>query len=137
MLLMNQFEWIIGCRFQCFVRREYDWVLRLTNDVNIGISCLWRLLESDRIRFTSEDEGHQFGLPAPIDAAREVNHRLMGAVVNGVQLRPKLLDCEIQFSTGHIFQIIPNSSGYEAWEVCHGKRRFIAIGGGELAVFDH
>ncbi len=99
------------------------------------MACLWRLVEAGRIRFTSEDDGQQFGLPAPVDAASEVNGRLVGAAVEAVQLRKGLLDLELRFSTGHSLQVIPDSSGYEAWQVSRGNRQFIAGGGGELAVF--
>ena len=132
---MNELAWLVGHRFQSLARREYDWVAAFDNDASLVVACLWRLVESGRIRFTSEDEGQQFGLPAPIDAAAEVNGRLADATVEAVDLREGLLDLELRFSTGHLLQIIPDSSGYEAWNVGSGNRQFIAIGGGELAIF--
>jgi hypothetical protein len=81
------------------------------------------------------DDGHRFGLPAPVDAASEINDRLSGAKVEAVELRSGLLDLELRFNTGHVFQVIPTSAGYEAWEACCGNKTFIAVGGGELAVF--
>jgi hypothetical protein len=92
-------------------------------------------VESDRIRITSEDDGQKFGLPEPLEAAAEANRRLTGATVEAIELRSGLLDLELRFSTGHSLQILPDSSGYEAWHVCCGNRQFIAVGGGELAVF--
>jgi hypothetical protein len=132
---MNELAWLVGHRFQSLTRREYDWVVALDKDASLVIACLWRLVESGRIRCTSEDDGQQFGLPAPVDAAAEVNFRLAGAAVEAVELRQGLLDLELRFSTGHLLQIIPDSSGYEAWNVCCGNRQFIAVGGGELATF--
>ena len=131
---INELAWLVGHRLQSFARREYDWVVAFDKDASLVVACLWRLVESGRIRFTSEDEGQQFGLPAPVDPAAEVNDRLSGAVVEAVELRQGLLDLELRFSTGHLLQIIPDSSGYEAWNVCSGNRQFIAIGGGELAI---
>ncbi len=133
---MSEFAWLIGHRFQSLTRREYDWVLALDNDTSIVIECLWRLIEAGRIRFTSEDEGQKFGLPAPVDAAAEVNHRLNGASVGAVELQEGILDLELQFSTGHRFQIIPNSSGYEAWNLSRPNSLFIAVGGGELTIIE-
>jgi Family of unknown function (DUF6188) len=132
---MNELAWLVGHRLQSFARREYDWVVTFDKDASLVVACLWRLVESGRIRFTSADDGHQFGLPAPVDAVAEVNGRLAGATVEAVELRQGLLDLELRFSTGHLLQIIPESSGYEAWNVCSGNSQFIAVGGGDLAVF--
>jgi hypothetical protein len=132
---MNQLDWLVGHRFQLFTRREHDWIVTFDNDVSIVVDCLWRLVESDRILITGEDNGQKFGLPEPLDSAAEVNHRLMGAVVEATELRSGILDLELRFSTGHSLQILPNSSGYEAWNLACGNRLFIAVGGGELAVF--
>jgi hypothetical protein len=132
---MNELAWLAGHRFQSLARREYDWVVGFDKDASLVVSCLWRLVESGRIRFTSQDDGHWFGLPAPVDAVAEVSHRLVGAAVEAVELREGLLDLELRFSTGHLLQLIPDSSGYEAWQASSGDRQFIAVGGGELAIF--
>lgn len=132
---MNELQWPVGQRFQSLARREYDWVVAFDSGASLVVACLWRLVEGGRIRFTSADDGHQFGLPAPVDAAAEVNARLAGAAVEAVELRAGLLDLELRFDTGHWLQIIPDSSGYEAWHLGIGNRVFIAVGGGELAIF--
>jgi len=131
---MNELAWLVGHRLQSFTRREFDWAVTFDNDASLVVSCLWRLVESGRIRFTSEDDGQQFGLPAPVKAASEVNDRLAGATVEAVELRTALLDVELRFSTGHVLQLIPSSSGYEAWTVSGGDRQITAVGGGRLAV---
>ena len=132
---LNELAWLAGHRLQSFARREYDWVVAFDENASLVVACLWRLVESGRIRFTSQDDGQQFGLPTPVDAAAEVNGRLAGATVEAVELRQGLLDLELRFSTGHLLQIIPDSAGYEAWNVCSGNRQFIAVGGGDLSVF--
>jgi hypothetical protein len=132
---MNELTWLVGHRFQSLTRRESDWVLSFDKDASIAVNCLWRLIESCRIRLTSEDDGHQFGLPAPVDAAAEVNSCLVGASVESVELRQGVLDLELRFSTGHVFQVIPTSAGYEAWDLSDGNKQYIAVGGGELAIF--
>ena len=132
---MNELAWVGGYRFQSLTRREYDWVVAFDNDASIVVACLWRLVESGRIRITSEDDGQKFGLPEPVESAAEINRRLTGATVEAIELRSGLLDLELRFSTGHSLQILPDSSGYEAWNVCCGNRQFIAVGGGDLAVF--
>lgn len=132
---MNELQQLVEQRFQSLTRREYDWVVTFDREASIVVACLWRLVESSHIRFTSADHGHQFGLPAPVDAAAEVTARLAGAAIEAVELREGLLDLELRFSTGHVLQMIPDSSGYEAWNLWIGNRQFIAVGGGELATF--
>jgi hypothetical protein len=132
---MSELAWLVGYRFHALTRREFDWVLEFDKDVSLVVACLWRLVEGGRIRFTSLDDGQQFGLPAPVDAAAEVNRRLAQASVEGEELRHGILDLDLQFSTGHVLQVIPDSSGYEAWNLCSRSGQFIAVGGGELISF--
>jgi Family of unknown function (DUF6188) len=132
---MNELAWLVGHRFQSLTLREFDWVPVFDHDVTLVIKCLWRLVEDGGIRFTSQDAGQRFGLPTAVDAAAEVNRRLAQARVEAVELRHGILDLELQFSTGHILHVIPDSSGYEAWTLCSGSRQYIAIGGGELTIF--
>jgi hypothetical protein len=132
---MNELAWLVGHSCQSLARREFDWVFGFDQDVHLVVACLWRLVEAGRIRVTSEDDGHQYGLPAPVDAAAEVNRRIALASVVAVGLREGTLDLELRFETGHIVQVIPVSSGYEAWSLCNGSCQFIAVGGGELATF--
>jgi hypothetical protein len=62
--------------------------------------------------------------------------RVAEAVVEAVDVRQGLLDLTVHFSTGHSLQIVPNSSGFEAWNLSNGHKQFIAVGGGELALLD-
>jgi hypothetical protein len=133
---MNQLAWLVGHSVHSLRRREFDWVLDFDKGVHLVIVCLWRLVEAGRIRVTSADDGHPFGLPAPVDAAAEVNCRLAKASVAAVELREGTLDLELRFDSRHSFQIIPDSSGYEAWDLSNGSSQFIAVGGGDLAIFD-
>ena len=100
------------------------------------MGCLWRLLEHGQIRFTSCDDGHKFGLPAPVDAAYEINVRLANAEIVSVEVREGTLDLTLGFRTGHALEIIPDSSGYESWDLCTKSVRFIATGGGKLVTLD-
>jgi hypothetical protein len=118
------------------LRREHDWVFAFDGEARLTTDSLWRLLEAGRIRVTSEDDGQQFGLPAPIVAADEVSRRVVGGSVESVDMRAGTLDLEFRFGTGHVLQVLPTSSGYEAWNVRGNSKLFIATGGGELAVFD-
>jgi Family of unknown function (DUF6188) len=131
---MKDLDWLVQHRFQSITRRECDWVFVFNNGVSLVVNCLWRLVEGGRIRLISQDEGQQFGLPAPVDAVAEINRRLASTSIEAVELREGLLDLDLHFSSGHILQIIPDSSGYEAWELSGSARQFIAVGGGELVI---
>lgn len=115
-------------RFQSIARRDYDWVVVFDREAAIVVHCLWRLLENGRIRVPSEDDGHQFGLPAPVDAAHEVTTCLDGASVQTVEVREGVSDLRLHFSSGHVFETLPDSLGYEAWDATNATDRFIGNG---------
>jgi hypothetical protein len=132
---MNHLNWLIGYRFQLLTQREHDWMFAFDRDTVLVAECLWRLIENGRIRLTSNDDGHRFGLPEPLDAAGEINSRLRNAEIEGVDLLDGTLDLSIHFATGHVIQLLPDSAGYEAWNISCINQQFIAVGGGELTIF--
>ncbi len=129
-------NWLVECRFRGVERREHDWVFTFEPEGALAAECLWRIIEGDRIRFTSADEGQLFGLPTPVDAAAEPRLLLTGASVTGVDLKAGTLDLRIMFNTGHVLELIPDSCGHEAWSASRPGRTYVATGGGELVVFD-
>lgn len=132
---MDSLNWLVKYCLKSLLRREHDWVFTFDGQAQLLVSCLWRLLEAGRIRFASQDDGQWFGLPASIDAAAELNSRIGHRAIELVMLRDQTLDLELQFDTGHVLQVIPDSSGYEAWEVLKADMSFSALGGGDLAYF--
>ena len=117
-------------------RREHEWLLMLDGDTQIVVGCLWRLLEAGRVRLTSQDHGQRFGLPDPVDAAGEAALRIAGHRISRAEVSAGTLDLDLHLDSGVVFQIIPDSSGFEAWQVCGPMGQVIATGGGELAVFN-
>lgn len=134
-LTLNQLDWLLKHRFVSAIRREFDWVFVLDGNANLVVECLWRLVEGNRICLTSLDDGQQFGLPTPVDATKLISSRLTNAEIEAVVLREGTLDLQLKFSNGQCLEIIPDSSGYEAWKLLGADRQFVAIGGGDLAVF--
>ncbi|MGD9634156.1 MAG: DUF6188 family protein [Pirellulales bacterium] len=132
---MNILDWLTKYRFENLERREHDWVFHFDAEAHLVVSCLWRLCEHGRICVTSQDDGHKFGLPMPVDAVAYVDERITDAVVTAVELRDRTLDLRIEFSSGHVLEVIPSSSGYEAWDLSRENQQFIAVGGGKLTVF--
>jgi len=132
---LNHLDWLLEHRFVAVSRRGHDWVFAFDGQASLVVQCLWRLVEGNRIRLTSLDDGQQFGLPAPVDATETINSRLGNAALLTLNLREGTLDLQLTFDTGHTLEIIPDSSGYEAWNVLGSDQQFIAIGGGDLAIF--
>jgi hypothetical protein len=133
---MDDLKWLVEHRFKEAIRYEYSWDFIFDGGAAIATECLWRLLESGRIRLTSEDNGQRFGMPNAIDAVLDVNRALAGANVLSVTLADTTLDLEIRFGTGHVLQVIPDSSGYEAWNARKPGWQCVAQGGGNLCVFN-
>ena len=131
---MGPIAWLAARRLQSLSRRENDWLFTFDGEAGLSVECLWRLLENGRVAVTGKDDGQQFGLPAPVDVAAEVNRRLGGAVVERVELREGTLDLELRFGGGRVLQLIPDSAGYEAWTAYDRSKRYLARGGGELAI---
>ena len=134
---MNQLDWLRQHRFVAVSHREHDWLFAFDGQANLVVGCLWRLVEGNRIRLTSLDDGQTFGLPAPVDATETINSRLENAVIVTVKIREGTLDLQLTFDTGHTLEIIPDSSGYEAWNLQGSDQQYIAVGGGDLAIFTH
>ena len=132
--IMNDLDWMVTHHFQEAIRYECDWAFAFDHGVCVTAACLWRLLDNGRIRVTSQDDGHRFGLPATVDCVFEVNKRLAGAICTAIRLLEGTLDLEIKFASEHVLQLIPDSSGYEAWSVSDKSRQYIAVGGGDLFV---
>ena len=148
---MDDLNWLAAHRFQEALRDDYSWTFVFDGEVRVNVGCLWRLLEEGSICTTSQDDGHKFGRLAAVDAALEVNQRLAastssrqagstssplgGVAVTSVVLRDGTLDLAFHFATGHVLQLIPESSGYEAWSVDSPTGQFVAAGGGNLATY--
>jgi hypothetical protein len=132
---LNQLDWLRQHRYLAAIQREHDWLFAFDGHANLVVECLWRLVSSDRIVLTSLDDGQQFGLPAPIDATEAINSRLENAVIESITIRQGTLDLKLTFDTGHILEVIPDSSGYEAWNLHSPDQQYIAVSGGDLSVF--
>jgi hypothetical protein len=109
------------------------WYFSFGPDAGISVECLWRILHHNRVVLTCEDHGHQFGLPAPIDAATKSTDLLASRHIAAVQLREATADILIEFSDGIRLEIIADSSGYESWQLRDPSgTEYFAQGGGQI-----
>jgi hypothetical protein len=129
---------LVGRRLVETKRREYDWTFRFEEPPafsHLDVSCPWRILIEGRIAFAGSDDGHKFGLPAPLNG-EEVTQRLLGQrVIERFSIRPDAGDLSIIFSGQAILEVVNMSSGYEGWQIGVPGMTVIGLGGGELAIY--
>lgn len=111
------------------------WLFTFSNGVSIQVESLWRLLDQSHIVLTSDDHAQKFGLPAPLDAVAEALRLIGTQTVAECTLRVNTLDLVLCFSRGHRLEILPTSSGYEAWQITVRGQHIVAVGGGKLASY--
>lgn len=97
-------------------RRDNDWVFEFGEDLGITAAALWRIRASNGLRLTSNDDGHQYGLPSPVDAEDWAKELLDGAVVQSVESDSSTADLTIRLSNDLSIELLTDSSGYESWQ---------------------
>ena len=103
---------------------------------HIGVECLWRVIKGGRVVLTREDHGQLFGLPTALDAVQRAAVLLSGVEVTAIQLREATADILIDFGGNLRLEVIPDSSGYESWQVyAPGGVCFVAQGGGQICTW--
>lgn len=112
----DQFKRAVVGRPMRILRREFDWVFEFGNGLALTVGTLWRFRDAGVIRLTSDDDGHQFALPAPLDVEKEVNRRLNRATIISIVDSDVMPDFLIRLSEGLAIDVIAQSSGYESWE---------------------
>ena len=113
---------------------ERQWNLVSDDEVYIH-TYFWRLVGTNHIVVTSDDHGHQFGWPEPVDAAAKFDATLAGAPITGVEVNSVTGDLTIFFSNHLRLEIPTFSAGYETWTL--GRKEtfgplFVGASGGIL-----
>ena len=108
-------------------KRECDWVIEFASRFVMAVGTLWRLVGATYVCVTSEDHGHQFGLPAPVDAAAKANDLLSEATIQAVEFDARTGDLRFHFNDTLSLEIVTTSSGYESWQMWEAGE-FFAVG---------
>lgn len=106
---------LLGKRLEQVVKDESSWGFSFSGGLSLWVGCLWRLIVSGRIVITSEDHGHQFGLPAPVDCVDELRRQVGDSLITRADLRAGTVDIALDFGEIATLEVIANSAGYEAW----------------------
>jgi hypothetical protein len=123
---------LVGAELVSIERRDHSWFFRFGSGITIATEDLWRLMSGGRIVVTSEDHGHQFGLPQPVDATSRVLSFVRGRKVTAAAIAPPAGDLTVHFGEGTLLQLVQTSSGYESWRLSVPGSETICLGGGEI-----
>ncbi len=118
---------LVGLKVQ-LQRHESSWSIKVGDSLLINTMMLWRLKGSRRIIVTAEDDGHQFGLPSPVDAEVTANEALIDYEVVGVEFDEVTGDVSIRVGDALTLQIITTSMGYETWTLYQNGEFYAAVG---------
>ncbi|HLF98021.1 MAG TPA: DUF6188 family protein [Methylococcaceae bacterium] len=123
---------LIGHQLMSVEKRDQTWFFRFAGDITVATESLWRLIEKGRIVVTSEDHGHQFGLPERVDAAERVLASTILRTVEAAVISLSSGDLTIGFNGGMQLQLLQPSSGYESWRLSVQGSETICTGGGDI-----
>jgi hypothetical protein len=121
------------------IRRENIWSFEFGQGQVLNINAIWRIIADGRIALCSEDDGQQFGLPAPVNAEARARSLIIGRKIEAFAVDPETADLSIALESAIRIQVLSDSSGYEAWQatIREGATRYdlVAQGHGRLVVF--
>lgn len=125
-------KWVIRNRIKEIGKQDYTWFFAFDGGGSITTESTWRIITADGIRATSEDNGHEFGLSAPLDVV-DVAKKIIGQqTIKQYALDPRTGDLSLHFEDNCELQFLNLSSGYESWHIVHGAHEIICMGGGKL-----
>ena len=114
-----------------------SWHFIFDNKIWITSSGFWRLLKSNKIVSISLDNGHQFGLPEPLDLVQELNNILTGKKLLKIVVENDTSDINLFISDDIKIEIFISSTGYETYEFGIENKRYIGLGSGEIAIIEN
>jgi hypothetical protein len=124
---------LVGQFLSSIENRDYSWFFMFSGGDQVSTESPWRLVTCSGIYVTSEDHGHQFGLPAPVDATERVRRTLGTDPITDAGHDERTGDLIIRFADQRYLHFLQLSCGYESWTLLVGDRKFVCMGGGEYA----
>jgi hypothetical protein len=121
---------LIGQQPMSVAKLDHSWFFRFGCDITVATESTWRLINEGRVVVTSEDHGHQFGLPEPVDAS-SVQSGTVGVTVEAAAISASTGDLNVEFSGRAQLQLLQTSSGHESWRLSVQGTETICMGGGE------
>ncbi len=113
------------------------WTINFKNSIILGTSTLWRLLKDEKIILVSTDNGHQFGLPKPVDTVNEMANFLQGQKLSKIKIKKNTADLILSLTNGFEIEVFISSGGYESYDLYADNKRYIGMGMGDVAIFNN
>ena len=111
-----------------------SWGFDFDGRLRLNVQCPWRIVSDRGIALGSEDDGQQFGLPAPVDGGAVALKLLAAVPLKQVLVTEKTGDIVFEFESGIRLEVFNNSSGYEGWNCgTPSGLEVIGMGGGTTA----
>ncbi len=127
--------WLVGRQVSSVEKKDYSWFFGFDDGSSIATESFWRVVTARGVEVTSEDHEHQFGLPAPMNAADVVKAKIGVETVDRFTFDECTGDLSLHFGNTTTLQFVTVSCGYEGWRALHGSQQVICKGGGGLTVF--
>jgi hypothetical protein len=125
-------SWLIGRTIAKVVKDNCMWSFLLDDGSCVGTDSPWRLVMADGVVVTSEDDGHPFGLGAPVSAVERVMGTVAGRAIIEFEVRKGTCDLILRLPGEVWIEFLNLSCGYEAWGTRHGEQNIVCYGGGRL-----
>ena len=113
-----------------------NWNFYFANKIHVSSTGLWRLIKENKIIIVSLDNGHQFGLPKPLDLVEITTKQLTGKIIREINVDKNTGDLTLTISENIKIQIFITSTGYETYEFSILDKRYIGLGSGEIAILE-
>jgi hypothetical protein len=114
-----------------------SWHFEFSDNIGFFAQTLWRLLDNKRIELVSLDNGHQFGLPEPIDLVERLNEKLIGKHLLEIKVKQNTADLQLTLTDNLQIEIFITSSGYESYQFSIDKKNYIGLGSGEISFYEN
>ena len=111
-----------------------SWSFDFEGRLRLNVQCPWRIVSDGGIALGSEDDGQQFGLPAPVKGEAVALHLLAATPLEQLLITEKTGDVVFELESGIRLEVFNNSSGYEGWNCgTSSGLAVIGMGGGTTA----
>ncbi|WP_419803427.1 hypothetical protein [Mucilaginibacter sp.] len=136
--MTNELTFTTNSLFENVTLDKYaeNWTFSFANNVHVSSTGFWRLLVNNKIVFVSIDNGHQFGLPSPLDLVEELIKELAGKILTKIEVIKDTFDLTLTLTDELKLDIYISSSGYETYDFSINNKRYIGLGSGDIAIFD-
>ena len=117
--LRSSLAGLVGNSVRVSAREVYTDSISVDLDFSGGTKLrfdYWRLVIDGKERVSSFDHNQQYGLPAPVDAIKQLETELQGKAVTQVPLDAETGDLQFQFGANVKLRVFAFSA-YEVWEI--------------------